>query len=190
MKALIQKNSSKQRGKTLRTKNKVAGLKRTIDSQRKEIEALASTRIDVQKGRMQGSVTHNRSSSKNHVKNKKSQQQTDKYARSARKPESTVRTDTQNVTISSPKALFSPLKNRLLEYAATNESRGEEERVFCLERELAGLRQQYKGLIEKCQNPAYAAMVNSLKLELNNTARLLEEKSNLLFEAKNKGTTY
>lgn len=56
--------------------------------------------------------------------------------------------------------------------------------IFFLERETADLNRQYKELLAKSRESNSAAVLSSLRTDLNNIARVLEEKSEKLFELK------
>ncbi len=56
--------------------------------------------------------------------------------------------------------------------------------IFFLERDIADLNRQYKDMLAKSQESSSATVLSNLRIDLNNIARLLEEKSEKLFELK------
>eukprot|EP01022_Parablepharisma_sp_SALTPOND_P016225 TRINITY_DN234_c0_g1_i1.p2 TRINITY_DN234_c0_g1~~TRINITY_DN234_c0_g1_i1.p2 ORF type:complete len:655 (-),score=114.19 TRINITY_DN234_c0_g1_i1:17194-19158(-) len=74
------------------------------------------------------------------------------------------------------------------DYAFSTKARGGLEEVsneiFFLEREIADLNRQYKELLAKSQDASNEKLAANLRIDLNHIARLLEEKSESLFELK------
>ena len=56
--------------------------------------------------------------------------------------------------------------------------------IFYLEREIADLTRQYKDLLAQSQSSSNATTLSNMRADLSNIARLLEEKSERLFELK------
>ena len=78
--------------------------------------------------------------------------------------------------------------SQISDYALSTKARGQFEEIsneiFYLEREIADLNRQYKDLLGRSQETTNASMLGNIKIDLSNIARLLEEKSERLFELK------
>ena len=80
--------------------------------------------------------------------------------------------------------------SRMADYSANVNTKPKEQledvsnEMFYLEREIADLNRQYKELLSKSKESTNSSTLTNLRIDLNNIARLLEEKSERLFELK------
>jgi len=78
--------------------------------------------------------------------------------------------------------------SQLSEYTMTNKTKGGldeiSNEIFFLERDIADLNRQYKEMLTKSNDPGSEKIASNIRIDLNHIARLLEEKSERLFELR------
>ncbi len=195
----ILKTADSDRTEKMKQKNKIAELKRTIESQRNLLGSLSQAQL------AQINQLSKRPASPPPAAAQKKKKRTIPATASGRKKtlgcgvsptrqqEISMQASEMEPTLSprSPAGVQSRM-NRLRRSIAKESASSEKKamasrlssRVAGLERELVCLKEQYKVILERCQDPTNATAIGSLKNELNRTVQMMEEKGNALFELK------